>query len=323
MDTITQSKEEMGILDEFQVQFVDSWRRLPDKFFFFGLLVAWLALFQFLGNSTFGYIDTPSLYRWMWGAYHSPSGDDGHGMIVPFVVLGLLWWKRKRLFAFPLHSWSPALGLVAFAVVLHIAAYIAQFPQGSIAALFTGIYGLMGLAWGFKFLRASFFPFILFAFCVPLGGYGQVITSPLRQLVAQIVTLIAHAGVAPDLIRDGTQLYNAGRTFSYDIAPACSGIRSLMALLAITTVYGYLTFKPVWKRVVIVLAAVPLAVLGNVVRITFTVIIAEAMGQKAGKSVETNFGFVTFAVASVCLLMLGNWLRDADRKPVSRGNEPA
>ena len=50
-----------GILDELQTELVDGWRRLPNKGFFFLLLGAWLALFQFLGNSTFGFLDTPSL----------------------------------------------------------------------------------------------------------------------------------------------------------------------------------------------------------------------------------------------------------------------
>jgi len=89
VDAQNQSKEDIGILDEFQRDFVEFWGRLPNKFFFGALLLMWLALFQFLGNSTFGYIDTPSLFRWMMGAYTSPSGDDGHGFLVPLVVLAV------------------------------------------------------------------------------------------------------------------------------------------------------------------------------------------------------------------------------------------
>jgi exosortase len=312
-----QSKEDIGILDEFQRDFVEFWGRLPNKFFFGALLLMWLALFQFLGNSTFGYIDTPSLFRWMMGAYTSPSGDDGHGFLVPLVVLGLFWWKQKELVALPLKTWWPGLVLVVLAVLLHVGSYVAQWPQTSIVAFFIGLYGLMGVAWGFRFLRASFFPFFLFVFCVPLGGQGQIITMPLRQLVARIVTLIARAGIAPDLIREGTQLTDAAHTFSYDIAPACSGIRSLVTLLALTTIYGCLSFKPAWKRAVMVVSAFPLAVIGNVVRITFTVAVAELLGQDAGKKVEQNFGFVTFAVAIVCVILLGKWLRDPEPESAS------
>src|SRR5205085_4694458 len=141
-----------GILEEFRIEFLKCWERLPNKGFFFVLLAAWLALFQFLGNSTFGYLPTPSLLRWMYVVYlpgpDTAAVDDAHGMIIPFLVLGLFWWKRKELTELPLRTWSPGLGLVALGLVLHILGYAAQQPRISIIGLFTGIYGLMGLAWG-------------------------------------------------------------------------------------------------------------------------------------------------------------------------------
>src|SRR3974377_1657794 len=92
-----------GILEEFRIDFQECWRRLPNKGLFLALLAAWLALFQFLGNSTLGYIDSPSLLRWM----HDVDSETGHGTLVPLVVLGLFWWKRKELIALPLGTWWP------------------------------------------------------------------------------------------------------------------------------------------------------------------------------------------------------------------------
>jgi len=286
VDAINQSNEEIGILDEFQVQFVEAWRQLPNKFFFFTLFVAWLALFQFLGNSTFGYVDTSSLYMWMWAAYHSPSGDDGHGMIVPLVVVILFWWKRKELLSVPVDVWWPALGLVLLGILAHIGAYIAQFPQGSIVALFIGIYGLMGLAWGFKFLRASFFPFFLFAFCVPLGGYGQLIPQPLRILATWMVEFICHFVLGLQVIRQGAVLIDPAGRYHYEVAAACGGIRSLVAILALATVFGFIVFQSPWKRAVMIASAFPLAVLGNVTRLMTIILAAEYGGQAAGDKVH-------------------------------------
>src|ERR1035438_42334 len=118
-----------GILEDFRLDFVDCWQRLPNKGFFFILLVAWLALFQFLGNSTLGYIKTPSLLSWMQVAYQPPSADagandDSHGRWIPFVVLGLFWWKRKQLMALPLKMWWPAVLLLGLALGLHLLGYI-------------------------------------------------------------------------------------------------------------------------------------------------------------------------------------------------------
>ncbi|HKW27750.1 MAG TPA: archaeosortase/exosortase family protein, partial [Verrucomicrobiae bacterium] len=156
----------------FQANFVDCWRRLPNKGFFFLLLAAWLALFQFLGNSVFGYVHSPSLLYWMFNSYNSQSGsgDDAYGDIIPFLVIGLFWWKRKELLALPLRIWPPGLLLVGLGLVLHIMGYVVQEPRLSIVALFTGVYGLMGLAWGSSWLRHSFFPCFLFIFFVPLSS---------------------------------------------------------------------------------------------------------------------------------------------------------
>src|SRR4051812_38759082 len=111
----------IGILEEFRIEFLDCWHRLPNKAFFFILLVAWLAVFQFFGNSTLGFIKSPSLLYWMYRVYQpTEMGDEGHGYAVPFVVLGLLWWKRKELFSATLQSWSPGLVIVAFSLLLHI-----------------------------------------------------------------------------------------------------------------------------------------------------------------------------------------------------------
>src|SRR6267378_3788753 len=108
----------------FRFAFLDCWHRLPNKAFFLILLAAWLGLFHFLGNSTLGYLHSrsPSLFRWLLDAY-DPAGnylrsDDGHGVLIPFVVLALFWWKREELLGQKLRTWSPALLLVGFALVL-------------------------------------------------------------------------------------------------------------------------------------------------------------------------------------------------------------
>ena len=307
-----------GILEEFRTEFQQAWRQLPNKPLFLVLLAGWLLLFQFLGNSTLGYVHSPSLFRWTLDAYH-PSGDyaaseDAHGLIVPFVVLILFWIKRKELLSLPLRLWTPGLVLLGLALLLHMGGYMIQQPRVSILALLGGIYGLMALAWGPAWMRGSLFPFVLLVFCIPLGAHGQIITTPMRHLVASIVSGIAHLGLSPDLIREGTLLLNSNRTFSYDIAPACSGIRSLVSLLALTTVFGFISFPAGWKRWLIVLAAFPLAVIGNVVRITFAVFIAELWGQKAGIAVEQKAGFVTFAIAILAIVLLERWLRDQRRQ---------
>src|SRR6185503_9816914 len=149
--------------------------------------------------------------------------------------------------------------------------------------------------------------FVLFAFCVPLGSLAESITFPLRMLVTKISVGISQAVLGIDVIRQGSQIFDAQRTYSYDVAPACSGIRSLISLLALTTIYGFLTFRATWRRLLMIAIAFPLAIAGNVIRITAVIIAAEAFGQNAGAKVHDGAGFITFGVAIICIMLLSYW----------------
>ena len=179
-----------------------------------------------LGNSTLGFVHSPSLLYWMYLIY---PGDDAHAFIIPFVVLGILWWNRKELLALPLRTWSPGLLILIFALLLHFLGYRVQQPRISIMALFIGIYGLSGMAWGPEWLRKTFFPFVLFAFCIPMGTLSQQITFPLRLMVSKIVEGICQNVLPIDILRNGTILYDPTGHYQYDVAAACSGMRSLIA----------------------------------------------------------------------------------------------
>lgn len=308
-----------GILEEFRIEFLDCWQRLPNKGFFLILLIAWLALFQFLGNSTLGYIPTPSLLSWMGLTYGSSAdtggADDNPGRLIPFVVLGLFWWKRKQLLALPLGMWWPGLLLLALALGLHLLGYMVQQPRISIVALFTGIYGLMGLAWGRQWLRESFFPFILFAFCMPLGWFSVSVTFPLRLLVCRVVELISIYVLQIDIVRVGTALTEPSGHYQYDVAAACSGIRSLFAVTAVAIIYAMLVFRTWWKRGLLMASAVPLAVLGNVVRMISIIIAAEIWGQEGGSYVHEGgplgiLSLLPYVAAFAGLLLLGHFLRE-------------
>ena len=291
----------------------EEWRMLPNKFFFFSLAAVWVALFTFLGNSTFGYLDSNSIFSWTFDINTSPNSDSQFCLFIPFVVLALFWWKRAELVAQPLGFWWPGIFLIAAGLLAHLIGYVVQQPRLSLIGFFMGLYGLTGLAWGRHWLKASWFPFFLLIFYIPAFGTDWL-TLRMRLMVSWIVAAIAHLGLAPDLIRDGTQLFDAQHTFGYEVAAACSGIRSLTALLALTTIFGFVNFKAPWKRAVMILLAFPLSVLGNVMRLCFTIVVAELFGQNAGKAVETDAGFVTFAVAIGCVFLVARWLEKGELK---------
>ena len=304
------------LAEEFLVEFRAFWARLPDKPLFFTLLGAWAALFHFLGHCSFNFTQQPSLFAWMWGAWSAPMLEAEHGKLIPVVVLVLLWLRRGDLLATPSRRWLPALGGLALALALHVVAFTVQQPRVSMVALAGGAWCLVALTWGPGWARKTFFPFLLLGFCVPLEALGEGLLFRLRLLVTQISVGLGHDLLGLDVMREGTRIFNAARTFNYDVAPACSGIRSLTSLLAVTTIYGYVTFLTPWKRAAMMVLAAPLAVAGNVARITTVIILAEAFGHKTGAAAETNLGYVTFAVA-IGLMFLAGWLMRDREAPLA------
>ena len=300
-------------------------RELPDKPVLGVLLAAWIGLFSLLGVSTLGYARTSSIFGWwFYGMTRGLEGhplrvldqEEAHAWVMPFVVLGLLWWQRERWLALAKRIWWPAFALFGAALLLHFAAYFVQQPRFSLLAFFLGVYALTGIVWGPGWLRHAFFPFALLVFCVPLGGAAEIITVPLRVLATQITVGVAHTIMGLDVIRTGTSILDPGGRYQYEVAAACSGMRSLTAITALALIAGVVAFRTNWRRWVIVLAAVPLAVLGNVLRLLAIILAAEAFGQQAGGAVHASsvFSLLPYVPAFVGVLALAHWLRE-DRPP--------
>ncbi len=298
------------------------WRSIPEKPLFFALAIAWLTWFQFLGNSTFGYIDTPSLFGWLNSAYNSPGSEDGHGNLIPFLVLGLMWWKRDRLRVISTAIWWPGLFGLAGAGGLHLLGYIVQQPRLSVVALVFGLYAIVATVWGWRVAREIVFPYVLMVFCVPLGALAEPLTIPLRQFSTDITVGVVRHGLGIPILREGVQLADPRGAYQYEVAAACSGINSLITLLVLTTVYAFVSFSRTWKRGVVIALALPLAVAGNVLRLVTIIVASEAFGRRAGEFVHEWFGFVTFALAMGGLLVVGHWLREPENRSGGGGLAP-
>jgi len=277
--------------------------------------------------------------HWMFRAYHPitpenlkedehpPEATDAHGLLVPFVVLGLMWWKRKELLAGNLRSWRPGLVLVGAGLFVHVLGYALQQPRISVVGLFTGIYGLMGMAWGPDWLRCSFFPYCLFVFSVPLGSLAEPITFKLRLLVSKLVEVISQYVLAIDVRRVGTKLVDPTGRYEYEVAAACSGIRSLVATIALAVVLGFTSFRVWWKRLLMVAAAFPLAVLGNLLRMLTIIIASEIGGREWGKAVHDGgpsgiWSLLPYVPPFIGLLLLESYLRRPNPAPAASPAEP-
>ncbi len=256
--------------------------------------VAGLAIFQFWGNATHGYIATNSLFYWWCFQWVNPRSETEHAWLILGLSLFLLWRNLQRgaTGTRPVDGRSAA--AVLCGLLLHAVGFIAQQPRVSIVALLLFLWGLFSLAGGLRWSRASLFPLAFMVFAIPVNALDTV-GFWLQMWVVQAGAKIAHlAGIG--VIRNGTQLIAPDGRYQYDVVAACSGIRSLMALTALSLVTGYLWFKPAWLRGAMLLASLPMVYVANVVRISSIIFAAHFGGQAWGNRVHDVMGYAIFVI---------------------------
>jgi EpsI family protein len=160
-----------------------------------------------------------------------------------------------------------------------------------------------GRRWG----AAAAFPLAFLVFAIPVNVLDSL-GFWLRMWVIDASAALAHAaGIG--VVQSGTQLLAADGRYNYDVAAACSGVRSLAALAALSLLAGYLNFRSWWRRAVVLLACFPLVYLGNVARIASIVFVAQLGGQKWGERAHDVMGFGVFAIVLGGVLLLVSALR--------------
>jgi exosortase/archaeosortase family protein len=105
-------------------------------------------------------------------------------------------------------------------------------------------------------------------------------------------------------------IFDGSGRYQYEVAPACGGIRSLTAIFVLSLCCGFVFFKSIWKRILLVVSAVPLAVAGNVLRLLAIIFAAELAGQEAGAKVHDSsiFSILPYLPAFIGFWILTYWL---------------
>lgn len=270
-------------------------------------LSAYLGLMVWFFGFYPGYWErTMSAAAWLVSAWN-PETDYEHGWMVPLLSLYMLFHACRNMrgaaggAAGSLHG----LWLVLLGGVMGLLAVRTQQGRVAIACIPFLLSGLVWCYWGRRAALKCAFPFFFLWLSIPLPGFQQATVS--MQLLA---TQAAHwcAGVCGvETIVEGTNITSAtGNWDTYNIAGGCSGMRSLMALIMISTAWGYLADGlALWKRVLLGLSAIPLSILANAFRVASIFICAEYVNPAfAGKTWHDWSGMLFFFPASLLCLML-------------------
>jgi exosortase len=226
-----------------------------------------------------------------------------HGFFIVPIARYLAWERRDQLAAASARPSSLGLLIVlASAVVLAAGVLGAELflTRISLVGMLGGIVLFM---FGWRHLRILAFPLLFLVLMIPLPAIiFNKIAFPL-QLLASRAGEFALSSVDIPVLREGNVLVLANT--SLEVAEACSGIRSLISLLTLGIVFGYLADSRAWVRTIVALSTIPVAVVSNGARVAGTGIAAHRFGPAAAQGFFHEFsGWAVFVVAFAMMLGL-------------------
>jgi exosortase len=261
-------------------------------------------LFYYLFRNEIGNI----VARWL----NDPNWS--HGFLIPAISLYFIWEKGEDILN--VQTKPSYLGLVLlvgsilfyFFNLISPAGYAYFRPLSMIAAL-GAVVLLLG---GWHLLKYTWLPVGFLVFAVPLPQtYYFTLTLPMRQLAAAVAAASLNLvkgmeatanGVIIDVVYNGVRLESP-----IDVADACSGMRLLMAFLALGVWMAYLHYRPIWQRVILLASTIPIAILCNIVRVTATGFIYILIDPKYAQGFYHNMLGISMLLLAFGLYSLLSW----------------
>jgi exosortase len=229
--------------------------------------------------------------------------DFSHGFLIPFFAAFLLWDKRQELRSTPIApSWA-GISLVVMGLFELLVGVLGAdlFLQRTSFVLLAA--GLVWTLFGKAMLgRVKFVLFVLLlAIPLPTIVFNQI-TFPLQLLASRFASdLLPLLGVP--VLRDGNIIQLPAMPL--EVAEACSGIRSLMSLFTVAVIYGYFLERTTWRRVLLALSSLPIAVAANVARIVGTGLCVQYWDPDKALGFFHEFsGWLMFLVSLACLYLV-------------------
>lgn len=238
-----------------------------------------------------------------------------HGFLVPVFAAYILWRERNRIREVPVQSSTWGLPVMLFAIALLILGTLGSEHFTARISLILLMAGMIVFLVGWQALRSVAFPIGYLVFMVPLPAiiYYQL-TFPL-QLLASRLGANGLVALGIPTVREGNLLILPNVTL--EVVEACSGVRSLLSLLAVVAGYVYLTEPSTWKRCVLVASTIPIVIVSNGFRLVSTGLLSFFFGPKADSGfAHTGLGLAFFALALFFILLVHGLLRRVKDKPV-------
>ena len=254
------------------------------------------------------------LFRHAPDVFTAQHEDMSYGWYVPLFSLYVLWTERTRIRE---SVGNPSLAGIALSIPFLLSGFLGA--RGAQVRLeIVGFAGLLVAAtWAFYGRRTAariLFPAAFLLFCIPLATFLDIVTVHLRLFASSAAFAILN-GFGAEVIQRGTMIGAADGSFAIDVAEPCSGLRSLFALVTLTAGYAYFA-QPTWtRRAILFASSVPIAIIGNIVRIMTICIVANCASRDFATGFYHDYsGFVVFAAAIALMLLASECLNIASRR---------
>jgi exosortase len=250
----------------------------------------------------------------------SNDANFSHGFFVPAFSLFVLWQDRHRLAREPHDPSLWGLPIVVFALAVLIAGVLGAELFLSRISLLLLIAGLVIFFRGWQSFRAVLFPWAFLFLMIPIPEivFSQI-TFPLQILASKVAALLLPLLGVP-VLREGNIINLPAMPL--EVVEACSGIRSLLSLVTLAIIYGYLVETRTWVRVTLALASIPIAVAANSLRIVGTGLLVQYWDpDKAEGFFHIFSGWLVFVVALAMLFLFHRLLLIGRTQTVERNAE--
>jgi len=259
--------------------------------------------------------------------YHAWTVDENysHGFLVPLISLYFAYQVARR-------GSVPVDGGIRVGTVLLLVALAGRLATIPVPIFFLadlafliGLAGLFALLFGTAALKRYWFAFFFLLFMVPLPvALYSKIASPLQLLASRVASTVMNASGVPVLC-EGNKITLPGGIQMF-VAEACSGMRQMTGFLALTTAVAYLSTRPIWYRVVIILSALPIAMTANIARVLLTGYIMHFLNPRFALGTYHTLEGLLMMGFGLLLLNSECWILDqvcrfvSDRQPREPGS---
>lgn len=228
--------------------------------------------------------------------------DYSHGVFVPFISGYLMWQSRHRLSLIAKESSWWGIPVIALGLVLYVVGELSTLFVLLHVSLWIVVVGLAVTLLGIRGAQAIAFPLGYLLTAIPLPTFIYANLSSQLQLWSSSLGVGCLQFVGVMAFREGNVI-DLGQV-QFQVVEACSGIRYLLPLTSLALLCAYLFKDKMWKRVVLVLSAIPISILINGFRIGMIGVLVELYGKGAAEGFYHLFeGWVIFMVSLALLIV--------------------